>query len=265
MAVFRSFIVVCVIALSLVAPAKADDLEDILERGTVRIGVSLFTPWTIRSDDGELSGFEIEVGRRLAKDMGVEAEFIVFDWPDIIPALINDEIDVIAGGMAITPQRALLVNFTQPYADGGVALAANRDRTRRVEGLEDLNQSNVTIVAVAETFPARVARTLFNAANVTIVNTEAEAEAALVAGDAHVYVASLSEARLLAARHPDDVDVPINRAIVGSKAGLAVRKGEHDWLTFLNAWIVSVEAERWLQTTHDYWFTTLDWAQAPTN
>jgi polar amino acid transport system substrate-binding protein len=44
-----------------VADARADLLTDILKRGTVRVGVSLFTPWTIQHESGGLSGFEIDV------------------------------------------------------------------------------------------------------------------------------------------------------------------------------------------------------------
>jgi len=82
------------LALSLAPTLHADDFSTALERGTLRVGVSLFTPWTLRDPDGELRGFEIDVARQLAGDMGLEPEFQVYEWDRIINALLAGEIDV---------------------------------------------------------------------------------------------------------------------------------------------------------------------------
>ena len=113
-------------ATSLAWPAAAQDttqslssesvIEAIKERGTIRIGLSLFTPWSMRDLNGELVGFELDVGRKLAADMGVEVEFVPTAWDGIIPALVSGNFDVIISGMSITPQRNLTVNFSEPYA-----------------------------------------------------------------------------------------------------------------------------------------------------
>ena len=94
-------------------PASADVLDEILARGTIRVGVAEFAPWTIKTASGELIGFEIEFSTRLASDMGIKPEFKVYEWDDLIPALQKGEIDIIAAGMAITAARALQVEFTR--------------------------------------------------------------------------------------------------------------------------------------------------------
>ena len=53
--------------------------------------MSLFTPWTMRPDAGELSGFEVDVARQMAADMGVQPEIRLYEWKDIIPALEKGE------------------------------------------------------------------------------------------------------------------------------------------------------------------------------
>ena len=67
--------------------ANADAFDEILERGTIRVGVAEFAPWTIKTSTGELIGFEIEVANALAKDMGVEADYRIYEWDNLIPAL----------------------------------------------------------------------------------------------------------------------------------------------------------------------------------
>ena len=79
---------------------SADTLDNILKSGTVKVGVSLFTPWTIQDSSKNLSGFEIDVANKLAQDMGVEVKYSIYEWDMIIEALNKGEIDVIAGGMA---------------------------------------------------------------------------------------------------------------------------------------------------------------------
>ena len=55
-------------------------IETIKKRGVLKIGLSLFKPWSMRDKKGELIGFELDVGRKLAKDMGVEVEFVPTAW-----------------------------------------------------------------------------------------------------------------------------------------------------------------------------------------
>ena len=87
-------------------------IEEVQDRGTLRVGLGLFEPWSACNADGELVGFEIDVATKVAEDMGVEIEFVRTNWNYIISELIAEEFDVIISGMAILPGRSLKVNFT---------------------------------------------------------------------------------------------------------------------------------------------------------
>ncbi len=239
--------------------AGADALDDILERGTLRVGVSEFVPWTVSTKSGDLIGFEIDLARKLAGDMGVNAEFTVYQWDEIIAGLQNGEIDVIAGGMAITPARALQVNFSRPVATSGVGLAANTEMTRDVQTLADLDKEDVTISTVADTLAASVAERLFPNASVKVYPSPEPAEADVREGRAHAIVTSMPEARFLVLRNPDQMDLPISEPLLASSEGLGVKRGEQQLLNFLDAWVTARQTDKWLATTHDYWFGTLDW------
>ena len=242
-----------------VTTAQADLLEDIVKRGTLRVGVSLFTPWTIRDEAGGLSGFEIDVANKLAKDIGVKPEYKVYVWEDIIPAVMNGEIDLIAGGMAITPARALKIDFSQPYADSGISLATNTAKTRDIKRLEELNQKGITIAVVSKTAANELVLHLFNKSTIKEFNTAEEAQQALLNGDAHAWLASMPQPEFLALEHPGKVDIPLAKPILPYKAGFGIKKGEQEWLNFLNAWVTSRQADRWLSATHKHWFGSLKW------
>ena len=99
-------------------------VEQIIRRGTMRVGMSTFVPWAMKDKTGKWIGFEIDVASRLAKDMGVKIEFIPTKWAGIIPALLTGKFDVLIGGMTIRPDRNLKVNFTMPYDYSGQTICA---------------------------------------------------------------------------------------------------------------------------------------------
>ena len=143
-------------------PAVADDLiADIQKRGTLKVGMSTFVPWAMRDKQGDLIGFEIDVATKVAEDMGVEVEFVPTAWSGIIPSLLAKKFDVIIGGMSITPQRNLTVNFTTPYAHSGQMMAANKKLAANFTTMEDYNQSSVTSPAAVGQHHVRLLKSCF--------------------------------------------------------------------------------------------------------
>ena len=240
-------------------PATADVLDEILERKTLRVGVADFAPWTVRTESGKLIGFEIDVANKIATDMGVTADFEVYEWDELIGALEKGEIDVIAGGMAITPERALRVNFSRPLARSGVGLATNTQLTQDIQTLEELNDPDVVITTVADTMAHNVSKTLFDRANVNVFPAAGPAEKEVVEGRAHAYLAGMPEARFLVLKNPGALDLPLNEPLLASSEALAVKKGEQQLLNFLDAWVTARQTDKWLATSREYWFGTLEW------
>lgn len=249
--------------LGLLAVATpADTLDDIIQNGTLKVGVSLFTPWTIQDASKQLSGFEIDVADKLAQDMGVKVKYSVYEWDLIIDALNKGEIDLIAGGMSITPARALKVNFSRPYADSGLSLIAHTAKTQNIDTLEKANQPEVSFAVVQGSVSQELVASLFDNATVKLYKTADEASQALIAGDVHALVASAPQPELLALEYPELLDLPLDKPLVTYKAGLAVQKGQQEWLNFLDAWVTARSADKWLSATHDYWFESLEWRKA---
>ena len=239
---------------------QASTLERVLQKGTLRVGVSLFTPWTMKKD-GKLVGFEIDVANQLAKDLGVQLELKEFDWQEIIPALLAKKIDIISAGMVITPQRALQVSFSQPYANSGIGLATNMALTQQFQSLGDLNHHDVTIGVVAGTVSEDLAKRVFPKAIIQRFQKSDEAIQAVIGGKVHGYVEHNPLPTFIALEHPTKVDKPLSQPLLTTKAGFAVNKGDPDFINFLNAWIIAREADAWLSAAHDFWFKSLSWRQ----
>ncbi len=253
----------CLLLLAVfVSPlAHADAMDDILERGTLRVGIAEFVPWAMPAKRGGHVGHDIDLGVQIAKDMRVRAEFKVYEWKDIIPALEAGEVDMIANGIVITPQRALRITFTEPVALSGAGMATNTEMTKEIENLEQLNDPDIVIATVTDTFSEGVARSLFDKAEIHSHGSQDDAEKEILAGRAHAYISSLPAVQFLVTNNSDTVDLPLSDPLVGWAEALAVKKGEQQLLNFLNAWITAHKADRWLNATREYWFESRDWMQ----
>jgi polar amino acid transport system substrate-binding protein len=252
---------IAVLALALCGAAAARDLQDVLNTGTLRVGVTLFAPWAARAQDGQLVGFEVDVARQLAADMGVQAQLFPYDIDRLIPALEAGDIDIIAAGLTITPERALHVNFSAPYQESGIGLATHVERTASVTDAAALDSETYTIAAVEDSVGAQLAQRLWPRARVQVFPSIEAASEALLAGEVHGYVEDEPVPTFLSLEHPGVIDVPTGRPLLASRAGFAVTKGDPDFLAFLNAWITAREADTWLPTTASYWFESLRWRE----
>ena len=248
-------------ALAFAGEAAGRDLQDVLNTGTLRVGVTLFAPWAARTAGGELVGFEVDVARQLAADMGVEAQLLAYDVDRLVPALESGEIDLIAAGLTITPERALHVNFSAPYAESGIGLATHVERTASVTDAAALDSEAFTIAAVENSVGAQLSRRLWPRARVELFSSVEAASKALLAGEVHGYVEDEPVPTFLALENPGIIDVPTGRPLLVSPAGFAVNKGDPDFLAFLNAWITARNADTWLPTTASYWFESLRWRE----
>ena len=256
---FKTFLLAAMLVaagnIATLSAATAGMLEDVQKRGTLRVGMATFVPWAMRDKDGNLIGFEIDVATKVAEDMGVKVEFVPTAWSGIIPALIAKKFDIIIGGMSITPQRNLTVNFTTPYAHSGQQMAANMQLAGDFKTREDFNSSDVTIACRRGATPCKAAQDLFPKATVRRFDDDAQAFQEVVNGNAHGMISSAPKPRFWSDAHPTKVFLPFgDENLTKGDEAFALRKGDGDALNFFSNWIIVKTSNGWLQERHDYWF-----------
>jgi len=233
-------------------------IEKILRSGKLRVGMSTFIPWAMQSKTGEWVGFEIDVARRLAKDMGVEIEFIPTKWEGLIPSLLTGKFDLVIAGMTGTPQRALKINFTQPYDFTGTQICINKKFADKVKMPMDLNDPQFTVLSRVGVTAAETAKKLLPKAEKRLFSDNGSMVQELLNGNATAIIQSLPEPAQLVAKNPETLAL-LPGTLTKEPISMGVRKGDPDTLAYLNNWIEIVRAEGFLEEKADYWWRSMDW------
>ncbi len=239
--------------------AKESTLETIMQRKAIRVGFDTFKPWAMKDKKGEFIGFEIDVARKLANDMGVKVQFVPTQWAGIIPALQTGKFDIIIGGMSITPKRNLKVNFSLPYEFSGMSIVANSSKAKGFNSLADFNKPEVTIAVRLGTTAHVAAKNFLPKATLKVFSEESQTIQELLNNRAHALVASNPLPRNLAEEYQGKLFLPLSEDFTKEPVAFAVRKSDMDFLNFLNNWVRVNFSSGWLQNRYDYWFNTNEW------
>ena len=252
-------LVVGVLFLTDVAIAQQNNLIDtIKKRGKLQVGFGSFLPWAIRDKQGNWVGFEIDVSTKLAKDMGVELDLMPTAWDGIIPSLIAGKFDVIIGGLSVTPARQEQVDFTVPYSQSGLGIAASKQLASSLKYPEGYNDAKVTLVCRRGTAAVKTIEEKWPKATLRQFDDDAIAFQEVINGNAHAILSSEPKPTFFTLQNPDKLFKPTNDYVTTTVEGFALRKGNPAAIAYFNDWIG--KNKDWLKQRHTYWFKSRDWA-----
>lgn len=170
MRLFMKFIKGALIALSILgtmSQANADE-DKILRVATE----PSFAPFEFMDQQtSKLVGFDVDIINAVAEVIGYKTDIASMPFDGQIPAVITHQIDVAISGFTITPERAKIVNFTEPYYDAGLGALIDNKYKDQIKSLADLEGQ--TICAQIGTSGAMFAQKI-KGAQVTQFNTAAE-------------------------------------------------------------------------------------------
>ena len=142
--------------------ASGDLLARIQEKGTITIAMEgNWAPWTYEDENGNLTGFEVDVSTAVAEKLGVTPEYITGEWDGLLAGVEAGRYDLMCNGVGYTEERAQAYYYSDFYAFNRTALVVRSDNTE-ITSLEDLagkttcNSANSTYQLTAEAYGATV-------------------------------------------------------------------------------------------------------------
>ncbi|WP_200342990.1 ABC transporter substrate-binding protein [Rhodovibrio sodomensis] len=250
------------IALSLsiaAGTARADLVDDIVQRGTLRVAVQTQgPPISFVNKEGKRTGFAVEIARRLANDMGVELKLMSYEWKGLIPALLSNKADMIAADMTPSVQRSLKISFTEPvFFEKVVAFTTAGSG---ITNMSDINAENVAVAATQGSTHYQIAQEKFPKAEVKEYAGGGPAVAhAVAAGRAEVGVNNSGSVRGFLREYTD------LRRIEGTlrrdPLSFAVRPENTHMMQVLNNYITLLKVRGQLEDIRAYWWNSDAWRQ----
>lgn len=111
-----------------VAGLAQSGLERVRKNGELRIGTDATYPPFETAEGGQFTGFDIDLGNAIAREVGVKPRWINSSFDGIFPALQNGTFDAVMSSVTITPERSATMLFSDPYYDSGQLIVVNQDR-----------------------------------------------------------------------------------------------------------------------------------------
>jgi len=106
------------------------------------VGVTPDAPPLIFKQGGRIVGLEAELATALAKELNKSVRFLELEWNDLIPALLENRIDIIMSGMTITAMRQVRIAFTSPYLKTGQTVLAHREDLTKYSSTDSIKKTN---------------------------------------------------------------------------------------------------------------------------
>ncbi|CAN7359067.1 transporter substrate-binding domain-containing protein [Rhizobium sp. LjRoot30] len=257
--------VLLVLALAwFAAPAMADDLiKEIKERGVFKVGMAESPPWQAPNPvSGQYEGFNVDMAQQIAKILGVELEIVPATWATLIPGLEAKQYDIVCANLFATPERAVVVDFTEPYDTYGFHLVTNAKKG--ITSIDALNSPDVTFVGQSGTVEESYPKELFPQAKVrgVVTNDIAAWISEVASGQADAAFLDPGTLMLLKTRSPaltERLTILNKEDALVKPVGLAyaVRPGDPHLLNFLNTFIRNAVRSGDNVKLRDKWFAEL--------
>ncbi|MEO8855356.1 MAG: transporter substrate-binding domain-containing protein [Burkholderiaceae bacterium] len=238
--------------------AQDNSIAAIKQRGKLRVGFATFVPWAMRDKQGNWVGFEIDVSKKFAKDMGVTLDLMPTAWDGIIPSLIAGKFDVIIGGLTVTPPRQEQIDFTEPYSHSGLGVAANKELASKLKWPDDYNSAKVTFACRRGATPCQYIEKTFPKATLRQFDDQGTGYQEVINGNAYAFIGSEPLPTFKVLQNSDKLFHPNTGLLNGGFEGMGIKKGNPEMVKYFNDWIS--KNQDFLKQRHSYWFETRDWA-----
>jgi polar amino acid transport system substrate-binding protein len=229
-------IAVLAIALTLAWTASAlaadSTLDQILKRGKLIVGIGLGAPpFGMYDANKQPSGFDVDLAKLIAQELKVEIEWVDTTSVNRIPYLLTNKVDITIATFGPTPERAKQVAFTKPYVSWNLVLLGWK-KDREIKSYKDLKGKTV---AVTRGTTQDIAITRL-APESKIVRYEDDPVSMLAFEQKKADV--LPTAEVLALKKvKDNKEMEIKGIVARSWAAMAVRRGDPDWLQWINTFM----------------------------
>ncbi|NQY93314.1 MAG: transporter substrate-binding domain-containing protein [Campylobacteraceae bacterium] len=246
----KLILLACVFLVSSMMAADLDlwknsTLNKIVQRGELRVGLDPgYMPFEMKDKKGRLIGYDIDMAKKMAKEMGVKVKFVSTAWDGIIAGLLTEKFDIIMSGMTITQSRNNKVNFANPYIVVGQTMLMKKSLNSKIKTAADLDKKEYTIVTKLGVTGEIAARKFFKNAKILTFETEADAASEVLNGKADAMVYDQPYNVLFMSDKGAGRMIHLDKPLTYEPLGWAIRKGDPDFINWLNNFLRQMKEDK---------------------
>ena len=238
----------------------AGALDEIQKRGKLRVGMEPgYMPFELTNKKGEIIGFDVDMAKRMAKAMEVELELVSTAWDGIIPSLLTDKFDIIMSGMTLTQQRNMSVNFAKPYIVIGQTVLVAKKHEGTISYYKDLNDPKFLVASKLGTTGEQATKRLLGNAKYISYETEQEGVMEVINGKIDAFVYDMPFNAIAFAEKGRDKIYHLDKPFTYEPLAWAIRKGDPDFLNWLNNFLFQAENDGTYARIFKKWFGSDSW------
>ena len=223
------------VSLPVFATQAVADLADILASGTVKIAVpESFAPFGALGASGDYEGYDVDVAKLIAADLGVELELVPVTSNQRIPFLETDRVDLVIATMGANPERAKSIWFSSAYAPFFSGVFAASDKS--IETVDDLAGMSVGLTG-GTLEDLELTKIAPETTEIIRFGDNAATRAAFESGQVDVLVSGNTVAAAISADNAS-ADIETKFILKESPAFIGVKKGNLDLLFWVNTFIL---------------------------
>ena len=240
--------------LSAWAPsASAQTVADIKKKGEITIGMLVdFPPYGTMNSSNQPDGYDADVARLMAKDLGVKLNLVPVTGPNRIPFLLTNKVDLLVASLAVTPERAKQVQFSKPYAAASIVLYGSQKVSLKTPA--ELKGKRVR-VSRASTQDVALTAAAPEGTEIRRFDDDASAMQALLSGQVDAIGCSTTVAAQIAKRAPANAFE--NKFVLRQQVmGVAMRPGQDELLKTVDDFVARNTANGELNKLYRKWLET---------
>jgi len=223
----------------------------------LRVGVSPDAPPLIFKQNDQIVGLEADLAAGLATYLGKEPVFVERPWKELIPSLLDDQLDIIMSGMSFTVARQQQIAFSQPYFKSGLMiLAKDLQKYTFITSAETVLAQSVTWrIGVVEgtTGEIFVRQKSTGSKSLTSFSNQEEALEALLAGRIDVFLHDAPMILMMAGKYQVEGVKPLPVLLDEEYLAWGMRKGDLELIESVNAFIDQAIVDKSLLTVTQKW------------
>jgi cyclohexadienyl dehydratase len=203
---FRALMSLAVVLLvsSSVQAQQPSRLDDILKRGTLRVGMTGdYLPFSYFDKVSQkFRGFDVDMAESLGKALGVKVEYIHTAWPQLTRDFEAGDFDIAMGGISITSDRQKAGPFSTPIMHDGKTPIARCADNGKYETIADIDRPGTRVIVNPGGTNERFARAHIKNAEIKVYSDNVTIFDEIAKGDADLMMTDASETRYQQKLHP---------------------------------------------------------------